>query len=236
MKTTANIATYPGRESALVEMLKSIDGQFDFIRICANGYTNEAAKELASMLGQRGSVFVPEEDKADNGKFLYLDVIEDPEYYFTLDDDIIYPGNYVSETLKYLAEFGSIITYHGRKLQQKGVDYYKGHLQYHCLNEQKEALEIDVMGSGVAAFDTRYFHPKGLADDKRLRMADLVISLEAAKQNKVIGLAPHKRGWFKLVENIKETIYDTETKKGTPIQNQIANEIFDLRNENKDTE
>ena len=64
-----------------------------------------------------------------------------------------------------------------------------------------------------------------------MKMSDLLVSLEAAKQEKTIGLMTHPRGWFKLIEN-KETIYDTEVKTGTPIQNQIANEIFELRHEN----
>lgn len=230
MKTTANIATYPPRKESLKKMLKSIEGQFDFIRICANGYTSEEAAELSQSLGARGTVFVPETDRTDNGKFVYLDVIEDDEYYFTLDDDLEYPSDYVEKTKSFIDEFGCIVTYHGRALIGKGLSYYKGHYQYHCLNEQSESLQIDVMGSGVSAFSTKYFKPLDIAHDQRMKMSDLLVSLEAAKQKKTIGLMPHSKGWLKLIEN-NETIYETETKKGTPIQNEIANEIYSLRHE-----
>ena len=80
----------------------------------------------------------------------------------------------------------------------------------------------------MTAFDTRYFHPKGLADSQDKLMSDLVFSLEAAKQGKVIGIPSHDRGWIKQIKN-RQTIFDTCEIKGYQRQNEIADEIWKLK-------
>jgi len=145
---------------------------------------------------------------------------------FLLDDDLIYPPDYVETMIKAIKEFDCIITLHGRLLLGKGLNYYKAHKGFHCLGTVQESIVIDVAGTGVTAFDTRYFHPKGLASDSRLRMSDLLFSLEAAKQQKTIGVIQHKAGWIKHINN-RETIFDTESND-CRIQNEIADKIYKL--------
>jgi hypothetical protein len=90
--------------------------------------------------------------------------------------------------------------------------------------------KIDAPGTGVTAFSTEYFHPKGLADSKDLRMSDLVFGLEAANQGKQIGVIHHEKGWIQNINN-KETIFETENRNGIKRQNEIADEIFRLNYE-----
>jgi len=204
MLITANIATYKPRVESLKRMLESIENQFDVINV----YDNEVMPNLT-----------------DNGKFIRLETITEPEYYFTLDDDLIYPPDYVSKTIEAIEKYGCIITHHGRQLQGTFLDYYTMHKTFRCLNDVHSAEIVDVCGTGVTAFRTDYFHPKGLAFDKRLRMSDLIFSLEASKQKKTIGVVPHECGWIKPIMN-KESIFDTESLKGNAVQNGIANEIY----------
>jgi hypothetical protein len=212
MKITANIATYPPRKESLKRMLQSIEGQFDIVRI----HYNEPHR-------------FP--DLADNGKFYALDKITEPEIYFCLDDDLIYPPDYVAYTLAAIKKYGCIVSHHGRRLLGEGHHYYKGHTVFTCLGHVQTDEEVDVPGSGCMAFDTRYFHPKGLADSPDLRMADLVFGLEAAKQKKQIGVLAHATGWIKHIDN-RETIYETESRNGIKRQNEIADEIYRLNYEN----
>lgn len=170
-----------------------------------------------------------ERDRTDNAKFFLLDRIRQPVYFFTLDDDLIYPPDYVSKTIEAIEEFECIVTYHGRKLNGVGLNYYKGHQQFTCLGKVDKAVELDVCGTGVTAFRTDYFHPRGLANCPLHRMSDLIFSLEAARQKKTIGVIPHEAGWITHIPN-KETIYENEVVTGTPIQNHLADQIFILRN------
>ena len=218
MKTTANIATYPARFPTLLKMLKSIEGQFDEVRIYLNEY-KKIPDELKSYTCKLG------ENLTDNGKFWWADKVGH-EYYFTLDDDIIYPSDYVDKTIPRIKD--RVVSYHGRKLKGVGLSYYRGHGCYHCTAELKEEQEIDVGGSGVMAFDTRYFRPQVHRWIERC-MSDLLVSAEAAQQGLSVVCLPRDRHWITLAPQVTDTIYDRFKKDEKP-QNFLADFIFSLRN------
>lgn len=230
MKVTANIATYPPRKDSLKQMLESIKGQFDEVNIYWNQCEN--CDEVYNYISEqfKTTVTTTTGNLTDNGKFYRLDTLTEHEYYFTLDDDLIYPPDYVAKTIEAIEEYGCIIAHHGRQLLSKQAHYYRGHKCFRCLDDVDTAEMLDVAGTGVTAFRTDYFHPKGLANHKLQRMSDLIFSLEAAKQGKTIGIVPHKHGWIKPIFN-KESIFDTEMNNGIAKQNELANEIFTLKYE-----
>lgn len=221
MKMTANIATYQPREESLKKVLPSLLEQFDEVRVYFNSF--EKVPEWASDMGVKGVVG---EDLTDNAKFYFLNTIKAEEYYFTCDDDLIYPKDYLLQTISALNRYGGIITHHGRKLLGKHSKYYGVHKVYHCLGHQPHNINLDVCGSGVSAFFTRDFNPKELAFDSRKKMADLLMSLEAARNGVDITIIPHRNDWFKHINNAetihKQCSYDDE------IQAELANEIYDL--------
>ena len=169
-------------------------------------------------------------DLTDNGKFFGLELYNEPVYYFSCDDDLIYPVDYIERTIECIEKHGCIVTYHGRKLKGLGLNYYRGHNGYRCLDTVPKDFELDVCGTGVTAFSTSYFNPKGIhrAEDKK--MSDLVFSLEAAKHGKKIMHLAHKGGWIQYQPiPIEKTIYGMEVNK-CERQNQLADEIFTIKN------
>jgi hypothetical protein len=207
LRVSANIATQPSRREQLKKMLKSIEGQFDVVRIYHNGY---------------------EVDLTDNGKFNHLDNwFEEPEIYCMLDDDIEYPPNYREELEKAVETYKCIVTYHGRILKEPIKSYYKGHQVYDFRGGLDEAVRVDVGGTGVMAFDTRYFHPKGLANSENKRMSDLVFSLEVAKQGKDIVCLPKEHGWFKQIEVSDGIINDRFGDQSKHIK--LSKQILDFK-------
>ncbi len=239
MKITANIATYPPRLHALKQCVASLYDQVDEIHIMMNEYTEDMIPEflvdLMQCHPQKIYCTLSTINYTDNGKFIQLDnhyLMREPQYYFTCDDDLIYPPDYVEKTIENIKKYGSIVTYHGRLIRQKGVDYYLKHQAFKCLSGQSNDFLIDVCGTGVTAFDTRYFHPRGLASHKLQRMSDLIFSLEAAKQGKKIGCCARKYGWIKAIQH-EENIYDTESKGGNIEQNKLADQIFEIKHETR---
>jgi hypothetical protein len=229
MKISANIATYQPRMHSLKQMVASIYDQVDVINICFNEMEWDEIPTFFHHLYDTGKVdiFIPDSNLTDNGKFLLLDEqSEEHQYYFSMDDDLVYPHDYVENTIEAIKTFGTIITYHGRILLGTQRDYYQGHKSFHCLGDQKGNHRIDVCGTGVTAFDTRYFHPKQLANHKHQKMSDIIFSLEAAKQNKSIGCIEHKQGWIKDIKH-EETIHQTESRNCHQ-QNQLADQIYKL--------
>ena len=238
MIRSANIATMPSRLNQLSIMLESIYDQFDEIRICLNEFES-VPKWLEEK--EKVIIIIPDKDgepynATDNGKFAYCmshaRIGLDHEYYFTLDDDIVYPPNYVEETVKNIDTYGCIVTYHGRTLIGAGRGYYREHEVYHNQWEQKDSFEIDVAGTGVSAFRTDYFCPSEIAFSKYQCMSDLVFSLEAAKQGKTIGCCARPAQWFKLLK-AEDTIFDKFQGRLTPDQNKLADEIFNIRFEER---
>ena len=230
MRTTVNIATYAPRVTpqCLERTIDSLISQVDLIRI----YFNECVPPFDSWIEKYNTnkiIGVTGGDNlTDNGKFYFLEQITEPEIYLTCDDDLIYPPDYVKRMVEAIEHYKCIVSFHGRQLLGAGLDYYKNHKSFHCLHGVIHDELVDVVGTGVTGFDTRYFHPKGLAYSPDQRMSDLIFSLEATNQGKQMGVISHAPNWIKHIDN-KETIHSTESVKGTPRQNQIANEIFELK-------
>jgi len=168
------------------------------------------------------------QDLTDNGKFYGLRMIKEPCYYFTCDDDIIYPPNYIESMIAEIDKHNCIITHHGRILRGENKNYYTDHIGFRCLSDQYNTTKIDVCGTGVTAWRTDYFNPIDICYSEDKRMADLVFSLEATKQGKKIMIVPHVKGWLKDLKVPEElTIYYMEKDKSQR-QMELANSIFKL--------
>lgn len=189
MKVTANIATHPQRFESLLKMLQSIDGQFDETRIYLNQFSH-VPEELQHYQTHIGN------DITDNGKFFWSGNAD--EYYFTLDDDLIYPPDYVKVTLPEIRD--RIVTYHGRKLIGIGRKYYTEHKLYRFRESLDVDKSIDVPGTGVMAFDTNLFTPQ-MWKSKNFMMTDLLIGLEAAIYNNEIVCLKRPERWITQIED-----------------------------------
>ena len=206
MKVVVGIATTGTRDESLAKTIDSLKGQVDEIRIYDN------SKERI--------------DLTDNGKFYFLAYYKDPVYYFSCDDDIIYPPDYVYKTIEAIEKHKCIVTYHGRILRGLNRNYYRGHSSFACLHNYPQTMELDVAGTGVTAFRTDYFNPTEIYKADEKRMSDLVFSLEAAKQGKKIIHIGHEAKWIRYIEQPKgTTIYEQEVNSQTK-QIELANKIW----------
>lgn len=230
MLVSANLATFPSRERQLKATIETIRDQFDVIRIYYNQYS-----EIPNWFDYLDNVeSYHGEDKKDNSKFYYLDHLKEPEYYFTLDDDILYPSDYKEVTLKNIEDNDCIVSYHGRVLNNNVRGYYttNQHACFMCTQEVRfdevPALIGDVIGTGVTAFDTRYFHPKNIFNSEYQKMSDIVFSLEAKKQDKITGIFPHRANWIRA-QGVNGSIFQTESRGLQVNQIKLCKEIVRLR-------
>lgn len=208
MKVVVGMATFKGRERCVEEAIDSLSSQVDEILL----YDNEVNPDLT-----------------DNGKFYGLNLIEEPCYYFSCDDDLIYPADYVETMIEAIERTKTIVTHHGRILLGQNRSYYTGHRVFHCLQYNASQCRLDVAGTGVSAWRTDYFNPVELAFKEDKKMSDLTFSLEASKQGKQITLIRHRGDWIRHSEklDISKTIAVTESKNQHR-QIQLADEIWRL--------
>lgn len=174
-------------------------------------------------------------DATDNGKFYYFETKEYQEdlesgkevYFFSIDDDIVYPKTYIEDTIKAINKYNCVVTYHGRNLTTKSKYYYQApHIDYQCKKEQDYSIKTDVLGTGVTAFNINYIKPDIFNQDKK-RMSDLLLSLQIAKEGKRIINLERRKDYFKMLYvDLANSCYFNE--KANPVQAKVANEIYDL--------
>lgn len=210
MKVVIGIATTGDREEYLQRTIASLKDQCDEMFI----YRNDRMPE----------------DYTDNAKFIFLTMFNKPIYYFSCDDDIIYPPDYVSKTIREIEKHKCIVTYHGRILRGLNRSYYEGHTALSCKHSFISTHPLDVAGTGVTAFRTDYFNPIDIYKSEDKCMSDLVFSLEAAKQGKTIMHIGHEGGWIIPQDLPKGTTIYEKNWQNCKRQSEIADEIWKIKN------
>jgi tetratricopeptide (TPR) repeat protein len=218
----AGVASLLERKDALKDTVESILPQVDKLIVYQNGY-----KEKFDFLNhQKIEIFSSLDtkiDMGDAGKFYRVDHYQNC-YYFSIDDDLIYPRDYVSIMINALKKYENriIVTCHGRILKPNPKSYYKDHLSvYRCLDDVASEEFIHIGGTGVMAFYTNtvkinfgYF--------KTPNMADIWVGLYAQENDIPIQIVSHKAGWITYSNKFdhNQTIY-RKSQNNDQIQNQL---------------
>lgn len=199
MIVSANYATFnnPARLKALKQSIESIIDQVDIVRVRFNHENGAEMLEayLGAQLTARIEIFSGP-DLTDLSKFHGLQFYQN-EYFFTCDDDIIFPRNYVEFTKKMIEKHRCIVTYNGRVLVKENAYYGGKHFMFDYRREQTSDIRVDVPGTGVMAFRTDYFCPVEVLESPYRKMADLVFALEAKMNKKQIICLRRSAGWLK---------------------------------------
>lgn len=222
-KIIVNVSSYE-RIDSLILSLESIYDQCDIINVCLNNHYGDIPSYL---LNPKINLTFTDNSKGDAFKFLNL--INSDGYYFTIDDDLIYPKNYVEYMISKCKEYNneSIITLHGRNFNELPIkSYYKSHKElFHYSHVLKNDVMVQYGGTGVMCFHTdliklniNYF--------KYPNMADVWIGYYAKKNNIPIICVKHNSDFIKTIPQ-KTTIHNQKLNNDT-IQTQIVNGgIFD---------
>jgi len=237
----ANLATYPPRRENLEQVVAVISPQVDRLNIVLNQYDAipDELKKYPNVVP-----IIPADDLKDVGKF-YPDV-SDAQYVFLIDDDIIYPSDYVSATInrfETLALTNCMGGYHGslylrprlrQLLRSPGLlftynkrvaDFREGF--YFCA-ELKDATVVDQIGSGTAIL-----RGKDLPPFEYMRTAAKYVDVRLARWCFERGITPvilpRAANWFGAV-GFDESIYDSFTiKNPSYVNTEILTYAFKVR-------
>ena len=215
---TIGIASVPARAHMLIKTIESLLPQCDRIFIALNSYS-EIPNEL---INPKIHCDLLDNTLGDSAKILHA---RDHDcYFFSVDDDLVYPKNYCEYMISKIEQYGCIVTLHGRKFNNRPLKSCRRgfSLNYHCLHSYNYDAELDIGGSGVMAYHTSFFKPD-VNEHKVKNMCDIWIAKQAHKRGvKIMGVA-HIGTYLKYL-NPQETIWQTCKIDG--YMTQIANSFL----------
>jgi FkbM family methyltransferase len=225
-KITANMATIPERVDVLPNVVKSIIDQVDELNVYLNGFTDLPK----CLLHYKIKVFWSQRengDLGDAGKFYRVGKTKG--YFITIDDDLIYPRDYIQKTIAAIEAYDrkAIISFHGRVLKGvKILNYYsRSSLEtYRCLNYVNGDHPVHIGGTGVMGF--HYSAIKlDISDFEIPNMADVWLAKKAQMQEIPIMVIGHESEWIKHAPiDLNKTIAHTMKNNSETVTN-IVNSI-----------
>ena len=213
-KIIYNIASYK-RGDTLINTINSIYNQCDIINLTLNDY-DEIPVEL---FDKKINHFISDNDRGDAYK--YYKLMDSDGYFFTIDDDLIYPENYTEYMVDKVNQYSkkSIITQHSRSFNSFPIKNFYGRnsLVNHFKQLQTNDIKVQFGGTGVMCFHTDLFKvPIEYFD--RPNMADVWIGdidIICVKHN----------GGFVKQQDFDTSIYNLDSKNDT-IQTNLVNDCY----------
>jgi len=189
---TASMAAVPWRAEALQQVVASLLPQVD----CLNIYLNDW-EEIPTFLDDPKIIAVMSQNESGNlgakGKFYWCENIRG--YHLTVDDDILYPPNYVEEILRGLSRYSRcVVSYHGSILNYPVFKKRNNKLTHFVKNCRKD-LSVALVGTGVLAYDASQLDVK-LDIFKSNYWADGWFSLQVRKAGFRCIVLRHKAEWL----------------------------------------
>jgi hypothetical protein len=173
------------------------------------------------------NLFLTDNSLGDAFKFMNL-MNTNEGYFLSIDDDLIYPPNYVEYMVGKSKEYGDnkVITIHGRNFSKFPVgSYYRSATErYSCLTKVKNDVKVQFGGTGVMCFHSSLLKIP-LSYFRVANMADVWVGKYCIENNIEIICAKHDEGYIGYTRPTS-TIYD-EHSRNDRIQTLVANSIYD---------
>jgi glycosyltransferase involved in cell wall biosynthesis len=199
------MATFPPRHESLKATIASILPQLDQLILYLNAYDDipEVARhpKIRVICGDKALG-----DLRDNGKFFDLPQ-DDNTYIFTLDDDLLYPPDYVARMIHFIEVLGrsSVVGVHGVIFPKENFTQLSQRETFHfsrgCLGHF-----VDLLGTGTVAWHSSTLK-LSLSDFGTKGVCDLWFAVAAAKNMVPLFCIPRERGWVNICERFAENLY-----------------------------
>jgi len=159
---TANISTIWWREDGLKHVVSDILPQVDRLNIFLQGYKSVPDFVLHPKITViRGEDYPAVWALGASAKFFWADKIQG--YHFTIDDDLVYPPDYVTYCIQKIEQYGrkAVVGFHGTLLKddlanctasKKKFKFRKTLFNFHFALDNDQP--VHVLGTGVMAYHT----------------------------------------------------------------------------------
>jgi glycosyltransferase involved in cell wall biosynthesis len=223
----AGIASIPCREDGLRHVIQSLSGQVDEFHIYLNNYGG-IPPWLASL--PRTTIYTSEMfgNIGDAGKFFGYDRTK-ADWYFTCDDDIIYPSDYTDQLIAAYQRHDCPVGVHGSLLRFENLDYYDQASRHVLHFKWKNVVEqrVHILGTGTMLFNRKQIHL--LPQFSYPNMADIWIAKFMASNGVPLYAVARPDGWLKEVKVPEESIYSDNLYGKSDQRLIVNNELQHIR-------
>ena len=203
------MATYPARIDSLPRVIESIVGQVDELVVVLNQYDRRQVASLPILSNL--TYHVPEVDLRDTGKFLPRRGAGD--YVFLVDDDIIFPEDYVLGMVDFYERLPSrrfVVGLHGVIYS----DMFEGAPESRFVAKFDKALArptlVNQLGTGCAMTRGDMLPPFELMRDSQ-RFVDVRLARICHERGIGMVCVPRNEGWLQDTQP-EESIFASYTK------------------------
>lgn len=222
-----SMATMPERVEVLKNTVNSLLPQCDELHIYLNNFTNipEFLQDFKIICHLSN---LCEGDLGDVGKFYGLQ--NKIGYLFSVDDDLIYPPDYVQKMITGIKKYNSPVTLHGKIFNTAPIKkYYSGESikeTLPCLHAVKEDKEVQIAGSGVFAYHSNMIN-FDIKDFKHINMSDIYCSILCHKAGLKMFVLAHEKGYIKEQKSVyvSNSIWAKQHRNDI-IQTEVFNKYF----------
>lgn len=199
------LASYPPRREKLKQVIESLLPQADRLYVYLNEYEEVPDflrhSRITVELGGKAN------DLRDNGKFFFAHGLP-RGYCFTVDDDIVYPPDYVQTLIRKLEfyERQVVVGLHGTVFAQPMKSYFTGRTVMHFEHELPHDAVVHQLGTGTCAFHTDLLRPP-LSTFETTGMADVWFALFAKKHAAPMVAVARAEGWLRPIGYEEVTLF-----------------------------
>jgi FkbM family methyltransferase len=216
---TVSVASFAARVSSLKQTVESILPQVDRLNVYLNNYDTipmflKHPKIVVACSQEHG-------DLRDNGKFFFMDEVADG-YHFIIDDDIIYPPDYVQRLILKILQYRkqAVVGVHGVILANPIERFYKDRTVSVFWGKQDADCVVNLLGTGTIAYHTSTLK-LGFKDFKAPGMADLWFAIAAKRQKVPMVAVARTAKWLTPIEQNDGGLYE-EYRKNDDLQTEVA--------------
>lgn len=218
------MASMPSRVKKLEKVISNILPQVNHVYIYLNNY--DSVPEF--LTDDKITIFSSSQfgDLKDNGKFFGLQYLEEDCYFISIDDDINYPENYVSELVKKIDLYDKkcVVGLHGA-IYGKLANSFFDRKTIHFSKELSFDTPVSVLGTGTVGFFKRKI-PISLDDFETTGKADLYLGSFLKKRKIPAICISRERNWLSELEDDENTgpnIYQQTKRNSQPYDEIIKN-------------
>lgn len=219
----ASLATLASRRGGLRRVVESILPQVDRLYVYLNGH-----EELPECLRHRKAVPVFSRDAGYRGAEAKLWFTDPASYqaimmpppdavHFTIDDDIVYPPNYVERMVAALERHpGAVVCVHGSIFREPFESYRGSRMSVRFMAGLAEDAQVHVPGSGTMAYRLRDLEVQLRRDlDPRMPTIDPSLAVLCKRRGVPVWAIARPLGWLQYVPPPKGgTIYEQRSQVG----------------------